>query len=613
MARRKPFGGLALECQNWSNRTRLGETAAAGPRKDVMRHRWALVSAIVGCALVFGGAPALAAPAAVIAPNPDDASAQAFGVPFARQYSVHSTGDAFTGRLRGGPLGSSRLARPTITDLSQQQFQVTVPAGSPSLVAEIGNVADTSADLDLFLYDCSTGTCVQEAISAGGGANERVAKANPAAGIHIVLVDGFRVPAGTTAYDYRDTFSLASLGSLDTVDANQLRPTGSTWTVNATMNPLVAAGAGRQITGELTVVDVMDTPIARALVTFRIDTTPPDTSITDGPTGLIKTRTPIFQFASTEAGSTFACAIDGVTLASCSATLTTPVLADGAHDLTVAAVDPAGNVDATAETRTFTVDATAPRLRITSRPRAAGPDRTPTVAFTVDDPAAIVTCRVDGGAFKPCASPFTTPALEDARAHTITVHATDAATNAATAVATFTVTAPTALVTPDVQLIRRGSRRSATPSATLTRARTGAPLRGRVIAFNAGGQQLCTAITDATGVATCGAVVAGSQPVAEYVATFAGTPQFAAATSHAALAACTAQTTLKVKRGVRILKAELRDSTGKRIRRLPKLGRRVIVDLTNLNGGRYTVRVTVRQRNGERKTTKYRLAACRSA
>jgi hypothetical protein len=224
-----------------------------------------------------------------------------------------------------------------------------------------------------------------------------------------------------------------------------------------------------------------------------------------------------------------------------------------------------------------------------------------------------VTCQVDGGGFAPCASPFTTPELEDARTHTITVRAVDAATNAGTVAATFTVTAPTALVTRGVQLITSGTRRSATPSATLTHARTGAPVRARAIAFIAAGKPICTAATDTNGVATCAAVVAGSRPVAEYVATFAGDPQFAAATSRSGLAACTAKTTVKVKRGARIVKAELRNSAGKRVRRLPQLGRRVIVDLTSLNGGRYTVQVTVRQKNGKRKTTKHRLTACRSA
>src|SRR5262249_27577244 len=159
-------------------------------------------------------------------------------------------------------------------------------------------------------------------------------------------------------------------GSLATVDSNQLRPTGSTWTVNATMTTVMAAGPGRQVTGEVTVVDAVDVPIAHALVTFRIDTAPPTASITDRPTRFINPPTPTFKFASTEAGSTFRCAIDGGAATSCASPFTTPALADGAHDLAVTAVDPAGNVDTTGETRSFSVDATAPRLVLTSRPPA---------------------------------------------------------------------------------------------------------------------------------------------------------------------------------------------------------------------------------------------------
>ena len=42
--------------------------------------------------------------------------------------------------------------------------------------------------------------------AADGDSEESVSIANPPAGTYTVEVDGYAVPAGTTAYDYRDVF-----------------------------------------------------------------------------------------------------------------------------------------------------------------------------------------------------------------------------------------------------------------------------------------------------------------------------------------------------------------------------------------------------------------------
>src|SRR5207249_934804 len=97
-----------------------------------------------------------------------------------------------------------------------------------------------------------------------------------------------------------------------------------------------------------------------AQASFTVDTGPPDTAISTGPSGLIANPTPQFEFSSTEAGSTFQCSLDSKTFASCSSPFTTDPLTDGAHTFEVRAVDAVSNVDSTPASRSFTVDTQSP-------------------------------------------------------------------------------------------------------------------------------------------------------------------------------------------------------------------------------------------------------------
>ena len=94
------------------------------------------------------------------------------------------------------------------------------------------------------------------------------------------------------------------------------------------------------------------------------DTDPPETSITSAPPDLSASGDATFAFAADEPGSTFECALDGGSYASCSSPLTYTGLADGAHSFAVRATDAAANVDPTPASRTWTIDATAPNVSL---------------------------------------------------------------------------------------------------------------------------------------------------------------------------------------------------------------------------------------------------------
>lgn len=190
---------------------------------------------------------------ATVSPNPDVIASATIGVPVARSYDITNIYGAFTGRAVGTTLGSAFIATPSIAHLAQQISFITVAAGSTSLRATIGSPSDPAADLDLFVYNCTSGSCLLAGQSADGDSEESVTIANPAAGTWAVLVDGYSVPAGTTTYNYVDVFANAAFGAVVVTDANALRPAGAMWTVPGTVTANAAPAAGRVLLGNVQV------------------------------------------------------------------------------------------------------------------------------------------------------------------------------------------------------------------------------------------------------------------------------------------------------------------------------------------------------------------------
>ena len=99
-----------------------------------------------------------------------------------------------------------------------------------------------------------------------------------------------------------------------------------------------------------------------------VDAVSPQTSITSGPSGTTADSTPTFGLASTEPGSSFRCRVDSGPPTPCSSPRTVGPLSEGAHSFSVVATDSAGNTDASAATRTFSVSGTGS----SSGPAASG-------------------------------------------------------------------------------------------------------------------------------------------------------------------------------------------------------------------------------------------------
>ena len=168
------------------------------------------------------------------------------GTAYSQLFSFTNNYGAFTGNAAGTALGSAVRRRPTIANGAQQQFTVTVPAGSTSLSARIGNTSDTRPT-----STCSSSAAQRLARGSDGGRRLRGAVTinnplAPATGPSWSTASPSRPerPRMTTSTCSRTPVRLG-------VDHRSaaLHPSGSTWSATASTTPLAAPAAGRFLQG----------------------------------------------------------------------------------------------------------------------------------------------------------------------------------------------------------------------------------------------------------------------------------------------------------------------------------------------------------------------------
>ena len=150
------------------------------------------------------------------------------------------------------------------------------------------------------------------------------------------------------------------------------------------------------------------------------DITSPETTITNGPSGTLRSRTATFSLSSTEPG-TFQCSFDQAPWATCTSPVTYDGLAVGSHQLRVRATDTAWNTDTSFALRSFFVD--GPETTITSAPAGTIRAGSATFAFTGAENQVTYQCAFDATSWSPCSSPATYTGLAPGSQHTFDVRA----------------------------------------------------------------------------------------------------------------------------------------------------------------------------------------------
>jgi hypothetical protein len=189
-----------------------------------------------------------------------------------------------------------------------------------------------------------------------------------------------------------------------------------------------SSSTGRNLRGGLDEVALygaaLDPATVAAHYALGADTRPPATALATAMPGVTNGRTASFAFSAVKPGVTFECKLNAAVWAACTSPATYASLPDGTHTFSVRARDRYGIPDPAAPVRTWTVDTVPADTRaIAILPSAVQP--TATVTFSSADPGARFECGLDGGAWRPCASPLQVPG-----AHQLAVRSVDAAGNA---------------------------------------------------------------------------------------------------------------------------------------------------------------------------------------
>jgi hypothetical protein len=184
------------------------------------------------------------------------------------------------------------------------------------------------------------------------------------------------------------------------------------------------------------------------------DTTPPETSISDGPGATTTSTSASLTFSSSESNSSFECKLDAGSWAACASPKAYSGLAAGEHQFSVRAIDASENVDSTPASRSWTVespappaDTTPPETSITGGPSGTTTSTSASLSFSSSESNSSFECKLDSSGWSACTTPKSYSSLGTG-SHQFSVRAIDASENVDPTPASRSWTVEEEVVTP---------------------------------------------------------------------------------------------------------------------------------------------------------------------
>jgi hypothetical protein len=143
------------------------------------------------------------------------------------------------GRILGGLVssagGQARYINGVIRSGEQRVIDLSVQPGARWLMAQFNaDSTSSSADLDLYLFDCTRGHCIDTPYRRSRTLlnDERVMVSEPRPGTWKVVIDALSAGLGSTTFAYLDVVSDPRIGGFSSADASIVRRPGDSWTTS---------------------------------------------------------------------------------------------------------------------------------------------------------------------------------------------------------------------------------------------------------------------------------------------------------------------------------------------------------------------------------------------
>jgi len=123
--------------------------------------------------------------------------------------------------------------------------ELAVDSGTTRFSVRIAHPSDSTADIDVHIFDCATGRCNHYVSAVFRGADKELRVQNPRPGRWRVVIDPYAVPSGLATVEYVDEFVHPKYGTVNVADSVVHLPFNGTRTVALAVGPGRALEPGR--------------------------------------------------------------------------------------------------------------------------------------------------------------------------------------------------------------------------------------------------------------------------------------------------------------------------------------------------------------------------------